>query len=230
MSIRPCHDLALIRPRPDIHAALRGHTTEYAGNGYRDPRTGSPIQYKVTAKRDEFAFGEVVALGRGTPYGSGRERPEVLEGSIVGFDLGQVGHVLPNGLYTLMWKNMLCTVAQNLEHLPMPLCSWVMTEPDEVAAARLIFSNSNLIVPRMTATSGVATSDVLRTAIKLRAERVVAVGPGEFVRKVFYETGCKTRDIACYTAGGTVHIHWKEGKRLAFTPWSEIVVVIDGSS
>ncbi len=225
--IRPCHDLALIRPRPDIHAAVRGIPLDDRGG---DVRTGNPISYKVTAKRDQFAFGEVVALGRGTPYGSGRERPEVQVGSIVGFDLGQVGHVLPNGLYTLMWKNMLCTVGRALSDMPRPLCSWVMTEPDDVAMGRLVFSGaSGLVLPGMTTTGGVATNDCRKTHVRLRAERVVATGPGEFVRKVFYETGCELRDIACFTAGATIHCHWTRGQRLAFTPWSEIVVVIDGS-
>jgi len=191
-----------------------------------NPKTGNPIVYRVTARRDQFALGEVVALGNGTPYGSGRERPEVLVGSLVGFDLGQVGHVLPNGLYTLMWKNMLCTVTEDLAKQPAPLCSWVMTVPDEVAAARLVFSaGSALILPRSSSTSGVKSNDERKTNIRLRAERVLAVGPGEFVRKVFYETGCKTRDIACYTHGGTVHCQW-HGERLAFTPWSEIVLVL----
>jgi co-chaperonin GroES (HSP10) len=215
--IRPCHDLALIRPRPDIEDALHGLAP------------GS-FKYTVTSRRDQFAFGEVVALGRGTPYGSGRERPEVVTGGIIGFDLGQVGHVLPNGLYTLMWKNMLCRVATLAEgDLPIPLCSQVVTVPDEVAMGRLVFSGqTSLIMPGTTSSAGIATSDVRKTNVKLRAERVVAVGQGEFVRKVFYETGCKIRDIACYTAGATVHTSW-HGKRLAFTPWSEIVAVIDGS-
>ncbi len=230
--IRPAHDLALIRPRPDLHARLHGIPVDDRGlvvNTLGQPRTGNPIIYKITARRDQFAFGEVVALGNGTPYGSGRDRPEVMTGTIVGFDLGQVGHVLPNGLYTLMWKNMLCSMREELDLLPIPLCSQVMTEPDDVAMGRLAFSESSkLVLPRMTATSGVATNDCRRTAVRLRAERVVGVGPGEFVRKVFYEAGCRKGDIACYTPGGTVHLQWRDGRRLAFTPWSEIVVVIDG--
>jgi hypothetical protein len=224
--IRPCHDLALVRPRPDLYAALHGIPLDDRGGGVR---TGNPIQYRVTARRDQFALGEVVGLGRGTPYGSGRERPEVKEGTIIGFDLGQVGHVLPNGLYTLMWKNMLCTVNRDMAEIPKPLCSWVMTTPDEIAMSRLVFANSSLIVTPSQSTSGIKTSDERKTNVRLRAERVLDVGPGEFVRKVFYETGCKLKDIACFTAGGTVHAHWTEGRRLAFTPWSEIVVVIDGS-
>jgi hypothetical protein len=223
--MRPAHDLALIRPRPDLHAKLHGIPLDSRGS---DVKTGNPYIYKVTAARDKFAFGEVVALGNGTPYGSGRDRPEVLTGTIVGFDLGQVGHVLPNGLYTLMWKNMLCSVREELDIFPRPLCSQVMTEPDDVAMGRLVFNRSNLILPRMTTSGGVATNDARKTSVRLRAERVLDVGPGEFVRKVFYEAGCKKRDIACYTPGGTVHLTWREGRRLAFTPWSEIVVVIDG--
>lgn len=234
-SLRPCHDLALIKPRPDLHARLRGIQGWSCGTVTRDDgiKTGNPISYKVTS-RHEAALGEVMGLGRGTPYGSGRERPEVSMGSIVGFDLGQVGHVLPNGLYTLMWKQMLFTVTEGSDpacswvSLPFPLCSWVMTEPDDVAMGRLVFSGSGLVVPPMTATGGVATNDNYKTKLRLRAERVVGVGPGEFVRKVFYETGCRLGDIACFTAGATVHVHWSGGKRLAFTPWSEIVVVIDG--
>lgn len=228
--IRPCHDLALVRPRPDIHAKLHGIPLDDRGS---DVRTGNPIVYKVTAKRDQFAFGEVVALGTGTPYGSGRERPEVLVGNIVGFDLGQVGHVLPNGLYTLMWKNMLCTVTEDLLGMPNPLCSWVMTVPDEIAAARLVFSGeTKLVLPRNMNTSGVKSNDMRKTNVRLRAEKVLAVGPGEFVRKVFYETGCRKRDVACFTPGGTVHCHWRanvhgEPQRLAFTPWSNIELVID---
>lgn len=221
--IRPCHDLATIKPRPDIHAAIRGIKLDDDGS---DVRTGNPIQYKVTARRDNFAFGEVIALGKGTPYGSGRERPEVQEGTIIGFDLGQVGHVLPGGLYTLMWKNMLCTVPRDIHQLPTPLCSWVMTEPDDIAMNRFVFSQSSLITIPSAATSGIKTSDERKTNIRLRAERVLGCGPGEFVRKTFYEAGCKNRDVACFTSGATVHVHWTDGKRLAFTPWSEVVLVI----
>ncbi len=230
--IRPVHDLALVKPRPDLHARMLGHDVDETGHMLAadgKTRLGNPISYKVTPKRDQFAFGEVMGLGNGTPYGSGRDRPEVDIGTIVGFDLGQVGHVLPNGVYTLMWKNMLCRIPQPaIAHLPVPLCSQVMTEPDEVAMGRLVFSDSKLILPRYTQTSGISTSDVRKSSVKLRAERVVATGPGEFVRKVFYDVGCKLRDIACYTPGGTVHVQWRGGRRLAFTPWSEIVVVLDG--
>lgn len=231
MRIRPAHDLAIILPRPDIHARLHGIPLDDRGSC---TRTGNPIIYKVTAKRDQFAFGEVLALGSGTPYGSGRDRPEVLPGNIVGFDLGQVGHALPDGTYTLMWKNMLCTVPEDLSRLPIPLCSWVMTVPDETAMARLVFSGSNLILPPMTGTGGLKTSDERKTNVRLRAERVVAVGAGEFVRKVFYESGCRAGDIACYTAGGTVHCQWREHvaylqpPRFAFTKWSDIELVLDG--
>jgi co-chaperonin GroES (HSP10) len=213
-TIRPCHELAFIRPRPDIHDRMLGMTMH-------------PTGYRVTARRDQFAIGQVIALGTGTPYGSGRDRPEVDAGMIVGFDLGQVGHILPNGLWTLIWKQMLCVFGADQQ--PTPLSSWVMTRADDTAIARLMLAeDSRLVLPGMAASDGVVTSDVRKTRVKLRAEVVEAVGRGDYVRKVFVETGCKRHDIACFTPGATVHLQWRD-RRLAFTPWSEIVCVIDAA-
>lgn len=228
--IRPCHDFALIKPRPDLHAEMHGYKPSTVVDAHGHPvSVGTPINYRVTGKRDQFAFGEVVGLGTGTPYGSGRDKPEVKHGDVVGFDLGQVGHVLPNGQYTLLWKQILCRIDTGLVQPPTPLSSWVLTQQDEIAMRRLVFSGApQLHIPGRTLAKGIGTGDARKTKVGLCAERVVAVGKGSFIKKAFVDVGCKARDIALFSKGATVHVNWTGGAQLAFTPWSEIIAVIDG--
>lgn len=225
--IRPCHDLALIRPRPDVHAAVMGYSETAVFDAHGHPlHVGSPIMYRVNGKRDRFALGEIIGLGPGTPYGSGSDRPDVAIGGIVGFDLGQVGHLLPDKTCTLPFKQLLCEAkGEDLR----PLSSWVLTEQDDVAMGRFIFGDgSGLIVPGRTLADGIGAGDSRKTRVSLLAERVCAVGRGQFVKKAFIETGCKPRDIACFRSNGVVHCSWPGRRRLSFVQWSDIELVIDG--
>lgn len=226
-ALRPLHDLCLIKPRPDIHARMHGVQAGVFIDAHgRRVKTDDVIQYRVTGKRDQFAIGEVVEMGPGSPYGSGRDHPDVVPGDIVGFDLGQVGHLLPDGRYTLMFKHLLCTIPAEITLLPQPLASWVMTVADETAVSRIAFAGDTKLIMPGRGSDGIATSDVRKTRVKLRAERVLAVGPGDFVRKVYVTPDVGARDVVCFTPGGTVHFVWSDGQRLAFTPWSELVCAL----
>ena len=66
VSIRPHHDVALIRPRADLHAALHGAQVEggrIMTKIFGAVRVDSPINYLVTGKLNQFAIGQVVRMG-----------------------------------------------------------------------------------------------------------------------------------------------------------------------
>lgn len=231
MRLRPCHDLLTVRPRPDLHARLHGLDVpggSLVGPDGKPIRIDCPIGYQVTSKRDQFAIVEVVDVGPGVKRGSGSDLPEVTEGDIIGTDLGQVGHVLPSGLWTLQFRAALCSISAERTLLPLPLSSWVMTMADAEAEARLTFSGTSKLITPSRGHNGVATSDVRKTKVRLRAERLLAWGSGKFAQAAVGPDYVPRpgRDIPLYMPGGTVHLMWPDGRRLAFTPWSEIIGVI----
>ncbi len=233
MRLRPCHDLLTVRPRPDLHARLYGlEGGSVLGPDGRAIRYDTPIDYRVTAKRDQFAIVEVVAMGPGVARGSGSDLPEVVPGNTIGCDMGQVGHVLPSGLWTMQMRNAICHITANRELLPLPLSSWVMTMADPEAEARLAFADrsTGLVTPSR-GSDGITTNDVRKSRVRLRAERLMALGPGRFAAAAVgpdYRPRIG-RDIALYLPGGTVHLMWPDGRRLAFTPWGEVIGCITDS-
>jgi hypothetical protein len=237
IGIRPCHDLAHVRPRPDIAAKLHGVWT--SGGEIDNAIWGkvrvseSIITYRTPCPRNSFAFGEVLRLGEGTLSGSGRERPEVSVGDIIGFDLWQVGHELPGAaygipgtFYSLLWKEMVCAFRPE-QPLPQPLSSWIMTTPDEVLMQRLLFSEpTSIYLPEVKAGS-MRTNSNRKTNVKLSAERVLGVGSGRFVNKAFTEPGCRIGDGALFMRGGTVDHQHGPRVKLSFTRWDDVEAVVD---
>lgn len=231
MKLRPKHDLATLLPRPDIHAEVHGLLAtggEIETELWGKVKVGNPIQYKVTAKRNNFAFGEVVALGGGTPVGSGMDKPECQPGDIVGFDLGQAGHWLPDGTISCLWKNLLCRFAPGAD-TPEPLSSWVMSRRDEIAMQRLMLSAPGTIhLPGHVKGSVSTTSGKPKSSVRLTAEPIMKVGRGSFAKKVFVEPDCVVGETAVFAPTSAVNLAWTDSRVLSFVKWSDVEFTFGG--
>lgn len=233
-NLRPTHDQALVIPRPDLHAALRGLWDPECDGFIDSPQWGKvkvdcPLSYRIPSRRNTFALVQVDSWGEGTHRGAGLDRPEVDKGDIVGIDLCQVGHVVAHGgiaKWFIPWKEFLCKLTP-VTHELVPLMNFVMTEYDEEAMNRLMFKESGLLsATAATHANGVQTNSNPNTQVRVACERVIAVGHGRFVKKVWAEPGCKIGDAVIFMPpNATVDCQLK-GPRRRFTPWSEIEGVL----
>ncbi len=234
MKLRPTHDQALVIPRPDIHAKIMGVWDDGIEGGVIDNalwgkvRVDCPISYKIPSPRNRFAFVQVDSWGEGTVSGSGLDKPEVEKGDIVGIDLCQVGHVVANEGQTkwfVPWKEFLCKFDKDLNCTP--LMNFVMTEYDEEIMNHLIFKSQNGLIALASAHSqGIQTNSNANTNVRIAAERVIGVGSGRFVKKVWVEANCKIGDGAIFMpTNATVDMKLR-GPRKRFTPWSEVEGVL----
>lgn len=230
VSVRPHHDLAVIQPCPEFHAAL--HNVQVDGGNimtkmFGAVKLGNPISYTVTGKLNKFAIGRIVSLGKGTASGQGQDKPAVKVGDIVGFDLGQVGHVLPDGNYTLIWRNLLCLFDPG-RLLPMPLMNNVMVQYEDELVDRFRFQKTNLVMPKIGA-APIKTNDRAHTRVGITVARVLDVGAGRFVRKVFEGVDVVAGEVVAFMPhNGVVDFTFTQGRLFKFVPWSEILFSVDG--
>lgn len=191
---------------------------------------GCPLDYKIPSPNNTFGLAEIVALGTEASRGQGLDRPQAGIGDIVGIDLGQVGHVVAHGgkeKYFVPWIKFVCKFRRG-ERLPMPLMNYVMTEQDDAAMNCLMFKG-NLITALPSALSGgMATNSRVKTGVKICAEKVLSIGQGRFVNKVWTEAQCKQGDAVIFMpSSATLNFKPKAGGRLRFTPWSECEAVLE---
>lgn len=233
--LRPTHDQALVIPRPDIHMAVLGLwdpgidgflETEHFGK----VQVACPMAYGVPAVRNSFALVEVDSWGEGTHRGAGMDKPEVEKGDIVGIDLCQVGHAVNHGgkrKWFVPWKEFLCKVTPVTFEMH-PLMNYVMTVQDEQAENHLIFKGggSSVIAPPSIRGKGVKANDSSTSKHRVACERVVEVGHGRFVKKVWVEPGCQVGDAVIFMPTNASVDAQLKGPRRRFTPWSEIEAVL----
>lgn len=229
LRLKPYHDFVVITPAPQIHAALHGVQVE--GGAIMSAlhgavRVDSPITYKVTGKRNQIAFGIVDRAGKGTPVGPSSDRCPVEPGDVALFDLGQVGHVLPNGQYHTSWRNMLAVLRPDAEY-PEPCLNWVLTKRDDALQDRFVFSRSKLHTPR--AGEGVVkTNDRQRSRVGWAVDRVLRVGVGRYVKKAFEAIECQTGDVVVLMPTQSIDLAWKRGELLRFTPFGNVEGAVEG--
>ncbi len=191
--LRPTHDQAIVKLRPDIHAELAGcKGGEIDSAVFGKVKTSDAIRYRVPSPRNSFGFAEVLSLGEGTPGGQGQDKPDVKPGDIVGLDLCQIGHELAHQHDTkcfVPWKYFLCRFSVGAK-LPVPLMNWIMSVPDEEAVNHLTFKTATtVILPKTQVTSGLRTNSNTKSKVLLSCEKVIDVGSGRFVKKTFVENG-----------------------------------------
>lgn len=231
LRIKPHHDFCVINPAPHLHAALHGlqlETKSIMSALFGEVRIDSPIKYSVTGKLNQIAFGIVVRSGRGAPIGPGNDRCPVESGDVVLFDLGQVGHVAPNGQYMLLWRNILAVLRPDNEY-PDPCLNWVLTKRDDQLQDRFVFSKSGgkLVMPRAGA-GVVKTNDRKRSRVGVAVDRVLRVGMGRYVKKAFEAIECQTGDVVAFMPTQSIDLAWRRGELLRFTAWSEILFTVEG--
>ncbi len=235
--LRPCHDQAIVIPRPDLHAQLLGLWDPEDGGVINSKvfgpvRFDCPITYRIPAKLNTFALVQVDSLGTVASRGQGLDKPAAEVGDIVGIDLCQVGHCVShdhNSKYFVPWIKFICKFKVGDER-PKPLMNYVMTEYDETAMNQLMFKEggNGIIVPDTTLVDGLATNSKKKTGVKVAVEKVVDIGQGRFVNKMWAEPGCKIGDAVMFMpTNASLDFNPKRGRRYRFTPWSECEAVLE---
>lgn len=227
--IKPHHDMVVVTPAPHLHARLHNvqlETQSIMTELFGEVRIDQPITYKVTGKINQIAFGIVERAGKGTPIGAGNDKCPVVPGDVVLFDLGQVGHVCPNGQYVMLWRNVLAVLRPEQEY-PAPCLNWVLTKRDDDLQDRFVFTKAKLFTPRHGA-GVVKTNDRKRSRVGVSVDRVVHVGAGRFVKKAFESIECQPGDVVAFMPTQSVDLAWRRGELLRFTAWSEILFTIEG--
>lgn len=227
--VKPHHDMVVVNPAPHLHAKLHGvqvETNSIMSELFGEVRIDQPIAYKVTGKVNQIAFGIVERSGKGTPIGTGNDKCPVVPGDVVLFDLGQVGHVLPNGQMVMLWRNLLAVLRPDNEY-PEPCLNWVLTKRDDALQDRFVFTKSGLVTPRAGA-GVVKTNDRKRSRVGVVVDRVLRVGCGRFVKKAFESIECQTGDVVAFMPTQSVDLAWRRGELLRFTAWSEMLFTIEG--
>jgi co-chaperonin GroES (HSP10) len=233
ISIRPLHDTVTLRPAPELHARLHGIQIDGGSiitELFGEVRLSQPVDYKITGKRNQFAFARVVRIAEeGSLTGQGQDRPDIAPGDVVGVDLGQIGHKLPGGLWQTSWRNLLCKFSE-WRDMPTPLMNQIMVEYDQQLVDRYSFQNRNttLTIPKI-GPDDIKTNDRQRTRVGLTAGRVLATGPGRFVKKTLEHINVGPGDVVMFSnASGVVDFMFKRGQLLKFVAWSECESVIEG--
>ena len=165
-------------------------------------------------------------MGKGAPIGSGLDIPECKVGDIVCVDGCQIGHIFPDGNHQVLFRDIICRM-DDLETLPTPLTSWVMTTPDEVLYRRFLDIKADWLVLPPSARSAIGSSGIAGSSINLTCRKVVAAGRGELVnvnsnrRRVFWEVECRPGHGAIFMPANGVQLHLT-GHNLRFVRWSDI--------
>lgn len=232
ISIRPHHDLVTLTPAPELHAKLHGIQIDggrIMSELFGEVRMSQPVHYKVTGKLNQFAMGRVVRMGKGTATGQGQDQPNVRTGDVVGVDLGQVGRILPGGLWQTTWRNLLCVFRDGCEE-PVPLMNRVMVEYDEKLVDRFAFQNQATKLKLLKfGHEDIKTNHRAHTNSGVTVGRVLAIGPGRFVKKVFEEVGVSRGEVVMFeNTNGVVDFTFRRGQLLKFVPWPEVESSIDG--
>jgi co-chaperonin GroES (HSP10) len=217
--MKPCHDLAIVRPRKDVHARLF--------SALSDPRL---VNYKWLATPNKPAVAEVVALGPGTSYGSGLDVPEVEIGDLVLFQEQDVHHEIGDGAERTVFigfRGLLATIHEDAACPLKPLSNYVLTEKDTAAMTRVAFAGDvKLYLPDSVTSRGMQTNHSPSTQIRVHAERVISTGKGRFVRKTFVEPGCVPGDVLLFMKTMSLEVRLR-GRDYTLTPWGEAIAVVD---
>lgn len=234
--LKPLHGRANVILRADIHNAVHGFLEkdqEIDTELFGKVRVAAPIQYQTPVPRNAFAFGQIGAMGQPAAEGSGRHRPMVESGDIVGFDLYQCGHEIDATPYyegartfvTLPWKEILCVFRPGKD-LPIPVGQWIMVRMDEIQTRRLLFGGSGagkVLLPD-SARGGVATNKGKSTKVKLAAARVAAMGN----RAIQLASGELTRNQwVIYNPMDAVDIAYTKKRQLTFVQWDDLEQVVE---
>jgi hypothetical protein len=235
--LTPLHSRLNVLPRPDIANAIHGTKVE---GGVIDNaiwgsiRVESPIQYQTPAKRDSFAFGEVLATG--TPASTGERDPPVLTGDIIGFDLWQIGHELDadafypdrRTFYTLPWTHALCRFSKYDANggAPYPCGDWLMFEPDEVRTARwLIGSDGTLTLPGGLR-GAVATNSNQKSKVRATVGKFLAAGL--VVHRTMRKVDWKLHEwYGIYNPLDAVTINLPGHGQRAFVRWDDVEQAVE---
>lgn len=185
--IRAINNTILCRPRPDIHAQLCRFATageEIDSAIFGKVRVDNSVSYDVTSQPNNFAFGEVISMGRGPAWMEPRYLPAISPGSIIGFDLATVSHAHPfegEILFMMPIDAALCRFDVGAR-LPAPLGGWILTEEDPVSLRRFQFRDrkSALILPDTVHAKGLKTNDRTWSRVTIAVEKVLAVGTGGY--------------------------------------------------
>jgi hypothetical protein len=224
--IRAMNNTIFCRPRPDIHKRIcefvtNGETIDSAVFG--KVKVDSTIQYATSAPANNFAFAEVLSVGRGAAWMRDRYRldQQLAPGDIIGFDLCQHSELRHEGeiLYILSVDAALCHFEVG-KPLPTPLGQYMLTCEEESAGERFTLSKqapevSRIILPRDMSRGELKVSNVPTSRVKMSVERVLAVGKG----------GIGLGESKCYTreSVGGVAVEIKDRAAVVITPDPEAV-------
>ncbi len=224
--IRAVNNTIFCRPRPDIHKRIcdfvtNGETIDTAIFG--KVKLDSTIQYATSAPANNFAFAEVLSVGKGAAWMRDCYRLDLqlAPGDIIGFDLCQHSELRHEGeiVYLLSVDAALCHFEVG-KLLPTPLGQYVLTCEEESAGERFTLSKQapdvkRIILPRDMSRGELKVSDVPTSRVKMSVERVVAVGKG----------GIGLGESKCYTreSVGGVAVEIKDRSAVVITPDPEAV-------
>jgi co-chaperonin GroES (HSP10) len=224
--IRAMNNTIFCRPRPDIHKRIcefvtNGETIDSAVFG--KVKIDSTIQYATSAPANNFAFGEVLSVGKGAAWMRDCYRldQQLAPGDIIGFDLCQHSEIRHEGeiVYILSVDAALCHFEVH-KPLPTPLGQYMLTCEEESSGERFTLSKqapevARIILPRDMSRGELKVSNVPTSRVKMSVERVIAVGKG----------GIGLGESKCYTreSVGGVAVEIKDRSAVVITPDPEAV-------
>jgi len=202
--IRALNNTIVCRPRPDIHKRI----CEYVTNGevidsaiFGQVKLDSTLQYTTTAPENNFAFAEVLSIGRGASWMRDRYRLDRIigPGDIIGFDLCQHSELRHENeiVYFLSLDAALCVFRVGAR-LPEPLGQYMLTCEEPGIGERFTLGmkeRPRIILPNTMSRGELKVSDKPTSKVRFSVERVIAVGQGGIG---IGESKCFTRE----TVGG----------------------------
>lgn len=230
----------------------RVNTVGYAPLHHLD---ATPARY--TSDPEALTFGYVTDIGPGHP-GMVEERPGIRVGDLVGYRRNRIADEIED-FHTGSARKLVAVHEHGIPArypygpgaLPEPLGNWLLTEPDPAAAAEAIGRTGmpltpneveNGIVTRLHRAPDVhggskkaAPGSLVANKDRLLIERVLATGPGRYVRAIFQaptefpnrgerwvpnDTGVGL--LVCFRSSVSRGRFYYFGRRLTFVQWSDV--------
>lgn len=272
MKLRPTRDYVRIRPRPELveqttmgialvaNAEARRAAALINPQGYTPLHAMEAVGTRSTGAVTAMTFGEVVAVGPGRDALL-ESRPKLEPGMIVSYQRNRIAHEIDSfdeqgqrsALLLVHELGIPCWYPEGPDHLPVPLCNWVLTERDEAAfakvAGRMTLTPDELEKGLMTrehvqpgahhGSKYAKPGDRVRGKAGFILERVIDFGPGSWVKAIAEPGVVKSRPQAWepvllgrgalagfFGCGSSIRFRLK-GRELRLTRWADFVGVID---
>lgn len=249
MNLKVTHGGALHPTQEAIVAAVS--TVGYAPLHHLD---ATPARY--TSDPEALTFGYVTDIGPGHA-GMVEERPGLRVGDLVGYRRNRIADEIED-FHTGGARKLVAVHEHGIPArypdgpgmLPQPLGSWLLTEPDPDGARQALGRRMPLtpnevdegIVTRVHEAPGAhhgsahaKKGSIVANKDRLLIERVLATGPGRYVRAIFQApeefpnrgerwvpNECGKGELVCFRSAVSKGRFYYFGRRLTFVQWSDV--------